>query len=62
MNEKDGKLVTLRPKGNKEGLKAEPEMIELRAMVQTGQLEQSRTVSYLNAEAEADGKGDPEPG
>ena len=30
MNDKDGKLVTLRTKGNKEDLKAEPEMIELR--------------------------------
>jgi hypothetical protein len=59
MDEKNGKLVTLRPKGNKEGLEAEPEMIGLKGMVQTGQVDWDRTVFYLDANAEADEKGDP---
>ena len=53
MREKDGKPVTLRPMGNKEGLEAEPEMIELKEMVQTGEVDRDRAVSYLDAEVES---------
>lgn len=59
MSEKNGKFVTLRTKGNKEGLEAEPEMIELLGMVQSGQLDRNRIVSYMNPEGEPYEKGDP---
>jgi hypothetical protein len=62
MSEKDGRLVTLRTKGNKEGLEGEPEMIELRGMVQSGQLDRNRVVSYLKLEREANEKWDPSAG
>jgi|WetSurMetagenome_2_1015567.scaffolds.fasta_scaffold525151_2 hypothetical protein len=61
MNHNDENLVTLRTKGNKEGLETEPEMIELVGMVQSGQLDRNRAASYLNAETEADKKGGTHP-
>ena len=47
MNEKNGQVVTLRPKRDKKDISQEPEMKELKRMVRDGELDPDRTIDHL---------------
>jgi len=50
MDEERGKTVTLRPKRDKKNISTEPEMKELKRMIQVGELDLDRTVEHLKRE------------
>ena len=52
MSKKKDKVVTLRPKGNRKDISKEPEMKELKRMMQDGELDQDRTFEHIKGEIE----------
>ena len=56
MNKEDDKVVTLRPKGNSKDINQEPEMVELKRMIQDGELDRDRALDHLR-EGQRESKG-----
>jgi hypothetical protein len=51
MGKENDKVVTLRSKGNKKDISKEPEMKELKRLIQTGELDQERTIDHLKKDS-----------